>query len=381
MEGVNKELSRVESQHVQLTGVKTQVEDIINQIESCKAKFHSGNVTSRKEVLAPLLKSSKKHLESTKQEHKHFHTSLQKLSKAIDTCTESTANQLYLPWNMDKHILNEIIAEHLYREGLFDVADVFVSETNTSINSEAQAPFIEMYAVLQALRRRNLSPALEWAAQHSSELRAAGYSLEFHLHRLYYIELLRGLRDDGSPVEYARSHLGRFAQDHMDEIRRLMGAVLFQGRLESSPYSHLMNETVYSDVHDEFAQAACSLLGHATDSPLYVSVMAGSKALPTLFKLSKMLRHTPTDGSNTAEGQSQHAIDFELGPEFQFHSVFACPVSKEQATKDNPPVLLPCGHALGKNSMLALAKGPSQRFKCPYCPLECSAGECTPIYF
>lgn len=43
--------------------------------------------------------------------------------------------------------------------------------------------------------------------------------------------------------------------------------------------------------------------------------------------------------------------ELELGSQFVFHSVFACPVSREQGTPDNPPMLLPCGHVLAKQSL------------------------------
>ena len=45
------------------------------------------------------------------------------------------------------------------------------------------------------------------------------------------------------------------------------------------------------------------------------------------------------------------AQELELGSQFVFHSVFACPVSREQGTPDNPPMLLPCGHVLAKQSL------------------------------
>ncbi len=31
-----------------------------------------------------------------------------------------------------------------------------------------------------------------------------------------------------------------------------------------------------------------------------------------------------------------------------FYSIFACPVSKEQSSEENPPMMLPCGHVLCK---------------------------------
>lgn len=44
-------------------------------------------------------------------------------------------------------------------------------------------------------------------------------------------------------------------------------------------------------------------------------------------------------------------IDIEFGSEFKFHNIFICPVSKEVSNKDNPPMLLTCGHAISKNSL------------------------------
>ena len=48
---------------------------------------------------------------------------------------------------------------------------------------------------------------------------------------------------------------------------------------------------------------------------------------------------------------------------------------QEPATADNPPMLLPCGHVLSHGSVTKLARGSRNvRFKCPYCPLETTAG-------
>ena len=54
-----------------------------------------------------------------------------------------------------------------------------------------------------------------------------------------------------------------------------------------------------------------------------------------------------------------------------FHSVFCCPVLKQQTRNENPPLLLPCGHALCYETVNRLSKGnDTARFKCPYCPSD-----------
>ena len=76
-----------------------------------------------------------------------------------------------------------------------------------------------------------------------------------------------------------------------------------------------------------------------------------------------------------------HVQELELGRQFVFHSVFACPVSREQSTPDNPPMLLPCGHVLCKVSLQKIAKGNVRPFKCPYCPAEATLNSCRAIFF
>jgi E3 ubiquitin-protein transferase RMND5 len=64
-----------------------------------------------------------------------------------------------------------------------------------------------------------------------------------------------------------------------------------------------------------------------------------------------------------------------------FHSIFACPVSKDQSTAENPPMLLPCGHVLCKVSIAKIAKNTTRSFKCPYCPNETTPQQCKEIFF
>ena len=52
-----------------------------------------------------------------------------------------------------------------------------------------------------------------------------------------------------------------------------------------------------------------------------------------------------------------YQVEINLGRDFQFHSVFACPILRQQCGRSNPPMRLVCGHVISKDAMQRLSHG------------------------
>ncbi|KAF5846028.1 hypothetical protein GGP41_008467 [Bipolaris sorokiniana] len=245
-------------------------------------------------------------------------------------------------------------------------------------SEELQQKFAEMYHILHELRvQRNLQPAIQWARQRSAELEGRGSNLEFELCRLQYICLFdsHNQHSDAMDTEIPNGPLDAWAYAHREfppfykryarEIRQFLGATAFWPNIQDSPYRRLFyNESAWEEVAHSFNREFCSLLGLSADSPLFIAATAGAIALPYLLKMQSIMKEKRTEWTT----QDELPVEIPLPSQYHFHSIFVCPVSKEQSTDTNPPMMMPCGHVIAQESLDKLSKG--SRFKCPYCPNE-----------
>lgn len=273
-------------------------------------------------------------------------------------------------------------------------------------SAELQSQFAHMYSILQALRAHDLGPAIDWARSNSEELEARGSNLEFELSKLQFVWLFKGAGQHAGVASheppfsrarvdeallYAREHFARFQPRHLHEVQQLACALVFASNIRDSPYAALFGEDAASpaaavvdeedisppvtttatslsgpldEVAASFTREFCSLLGLSAESPLYVAATAGVIALPRLIKYISATRSQRTEWTTADE----LAFETPLPSSMIYHSIFVCPVSKEQTTDTNPPMMLPCGHVLARESLQHLTKG--TKFKCPYCPSE-----------
>lgn len=416
---LQKELKKF-NQAPKLTGAMQDVDHLLNLLVSTRDEVAAANDPHTTSLaLTKLQNPFSAQLDTINGDLGRVHKSQNAFYKALGRAFKETKGTLptdHDPMSSQTALINRAIAMHLLREGQFGVASTFIEEAQpqgetsqssgpedptpsimisrpetppdamitdadipsdlTAFQSQAlQEKFADMYSILRSFKQHNLHPAIAWARQNSVELEARGSNLEFELSKLQFLWLFKGPQINGLPnddnnglngaLKYGRENFNHFQSKHLGVIQRLSAALVFKQNIEESPYRSLFNiSSTFDEVASSFTREFCSLLGLSAESPLYVAVTAGALALPNLVKWTSINKAKGTAWTT----QNELAFETPLPKSMLYHSIFVCPVSRGQTTDANPPVILPCGHVLARESLQKLAKGP--RYKCPYCPSE-----------
>ena len=381
---------------------RDHTQEIIDALQKARDAI-AADPGSRQITLAKLQNPVKASFDGIFSGLKEVHGSHNKYARALDKVFKEKP----LPSNeidalsSQPTLVNRSIYLHLLREGLFEVASDFHDEATArqkasqdtaasmgmdvsmdhplgldqNLSEIMQEQFSSMYHILRELQDgHNLQPAIDWARSNSEALESRGSNLEFELCRLKYVTLFLS----GGQMEalaYAQREFQHFRGRYLAEIQQLICAMAYVSNLEESPYATRFNNTAsWDEVATSFTREFCSLLELSAESPLYVATTAGAIALPTLLKLQAIQKQKRTEWTS----HNELPVETPLPPAYQFHSIFVCPVSKEQTTDQNPPRMMPCGHVIAQESLQRLSKG--AKFKCPYCPVESHPTDAKPVY-
>ncbi|XP_074865825.1 E3 ubiquitin-protein transferase RMND5B isoform X2 [Carettochelys insculpta] len=314
-------------------------------------------------VMAQCCRKIKDTVQKLASDHKDIHSSVSRVGKAIDRnfdaelCSvvsdsvwESREQQQQQP------LLQLAIVEHLYQQGMLGVAEELSQESTLHVDAGFKQPFLELNRVLEALHKQDLQPALDWVIANKQRLLELNSSLEFKLHRLHFIQLLAGGPDKQlEALSYAR-HFQPFAHLHQREIQVVMGSLVYLPLgIENSPYCHLLDARHWTEICESFTHDACALLGLSVESPLSVSFASGCVALPVLMNIKAVIEQRQCTG--VWSHKDELPIEIELGMKCWYHSVFACPILRQQATDSNPPIKLICGHVISRDALNKLISG------------------------
>ncbi|KAI1451962.1 CTLH/CRA C-terminal to lish motif domain-containing protein [Annulohypoxylon moriforme] len=420
---LQKDLDKL-SRSAKLADAVEDVDKIIDLLTAARERVAAANDPHTTCLtLTKLQNPIKEELDGLNRDLNQVYKAWNEFNKSLKTAfSKDTLPTEHDPMEPHSALINRAIAMHLLREGQFGVASTFINELQpssetsptfqsrtqmspststyhpsashsqqptdtiitdadipsdlTAFQSQAlQSSFADMYSILSALKAHNLLPAINWARENHIELEARGSNLEFELCKLQFIWLFKGPAVNGLPdtqengiwgaLKYAQETFNRFQQRHLREIQQLSAALIYSPNLLDSPYGSIFDiSAAFEDVAASFTREFCSLLGLSAESPLYVAATAGALALPVLAKYTSLAKAKGTEWTTTDE----LAFETPLPKSMMYHSIFVCPVSRGQTTESNPPVILPCGHVLARESLQKLAKG--SRYKCPYCPSE-----------
>ncbi|WBW72580.1 GID complex ubiquitin-protein ligase E3 subunit Gid2/Rmd5 [Schizosaccharomyces osmophilus] len=340
-----------------------------------------------------------------KKMEKRFNSSMNKFGKALDRKFNFNLEDISLHSSFEdkKNELNTALALHFFRQGETEIAHSFCKEAGIEEPPNMVQAFTLLNTILQGIRQHDLQFAIDWALQCRGYLERKGSNLEFLLHRHQLLNEYFQTQDVLAAIHYCRTYLTDFQDKHLKEMQKLIGALFFssrsasvvsskmngshKGRSEQHEINQLANDIPedYRKVlrldwkHLEliFVREFCAALGMSLDSPVDIVVNAGSIALPVLLKVSNIMKQKHTEWTS----QNELPVEIHLPTNYHFHSVFTCPVSKEQATEENPPMMMSCGHVIAQESLRQLSRNGSQHFKCPYCPNENDAESSTRVYF
>lgn len=164
--------------------VKDQVGWEIESALTWMQSKQSCNLPDKKFVLTELyikLEEMKivKQLEGSQ---KQLNVGINKYVEALEKTFTTDISKVHRNIDFDSQIINQIIASHFYHQGLFDLGNLFVTESGKPATFTSKIPFLKMYQILEAMKIGDLEPALAWADFHRDTLLQNGSSLELKLH-------------------------------------------------------------------------------------------------------------------------------------------------------------------------------------------------------
>ncbi|KAH8914187.1 hypothetical protein BT69DRAFT_1290612 [Atractiella rhizophila] len=424
MESVRQEFNKLESK------CQLAYDVAIGEVDKVLAQLYALKESESQDRSA--LNEAIKHGNARIQDaQKGWHGSLNKYAKAVDKKFSTPLTPLFptpstsppqfgpssppppsIPFTSfaSRDALNSTIASHFVRRGQFALGEAWIAETGAKLGVQEAESFRICHDILQAIGKRDFSPALQWAHENETELQRRGSELQYRLRRRVFISLVleSAGAEDGvvKAIQYLQTYLAPDFSLYGSDISRLLASTAYPPNSPTSPYADIYSPFLEASSSTSDSETAlkslfvteyCSTHGFSRYQPLSVALDVGANGgVAKLQRVKAVMKDKKTEW--TSEGELPVAIP--LPEMYRFHSIFACPVSKEQSSDVNPPMMLPCGHVIAKESLQRLAKGGACVFfvfingrlevdeihrdrsvKCPYCPVQSAIHHTMQVYF
>lgn len=251
----------------------------------------------------------------------------------------------------DKVRLDRIIVDYMLREGFYDVAKQYADAEHIEELVELQI-FDASRVVIDALKKKDCSVALQWCNANRRRLSRIDSSLEFKLRTQQFVELARA-GNSSDAIAYVRNNLLPAALDSSvrDQFERMMTLLAFRPDTSCQPYKHMYAEERWADLIQLFVDDNFRLHGLPKESVLEIVMKAGLSSLKT--RRCAKPDTINTDCPTCCEPFS--SLSANLPRAQHLHSILVCRISKAIMDENNPPMVLPNGNVYSNNALVKMA--------------------------
>jgi hypothetical protein len=304
--------------------------------------------------------------------------------------------------NIDEKLIKELIVEHLIRKGNVKTVQRYLEESKLELDTLTKdiMLFQEYYDIINDLNNNKINKLYDWCTKNRDILlkntgeaitnKSKDENIEenkdiyFECVKYNYILLLEDeTKTVEDCVEYTRKHFKPFMSNkyYLKQISKLMTKLMF--KKTNKEKSEIITESKIEDKNNNienkerlefiknlFIETFLKLNHKSRDDTLNTVLLAGRYVLPQVVESEeKLAKDKDKKNIEVDKEKNQLMYSLELPEELIFHNIFVCPVSKEIASADNPPIRLNCGHCICKNSFDKIEKSGVRhnQIKCPIC--------------
>ena len=196
--------------------------------------------------------------------------------------------------------LGRLLVDYLLREGLSSTAALVADDLHMAEFAD-HGVVAGLRKIDKALRARDCAPALAFCSENRTRLarnqaRLGRWSrrtppdsvsltgapppqstLEMSLRVQEFVELIRSGRSEDA-LKHARTHFPAQAE-HIGLVKRSMALLVFGVGADVEPYRHLLDESRWDELADEFMRDALAIFGFAPRALMATVLLCGLSAL------------------------------------------------------------------------------------------------------
>ncbi|KAK1571344.1 hypothetical protein Q3G72_015389 [Acer saccharum] len=298
------------------------------------------------------------------------HLQVQKCRARFNHLESADAENLS-EWNNTR--LKRILVDYMLRMSYYDSAEK-LAESSNMLDLVDIDVFQEAKKVIDALRNKEVAPALAWCADNKSRLKKSKSKFEFQLRLQEFIELVRA-ENNLRAITYARKYLAPWGATHMKELQRVMATLAFKSNTECTTYKVLFEPKQWDYLVDQFKQEFCRLYGMTLEPLLNIYLQAGLSALNTPY-----CYEDDCTKEDPLSQESFRKLALPLPYSKQHHSKLVCYITKELMDTENPPQVLPNGYVYSAKALEEMAKKNNGKITCPRTGLVCNYSDLVKAY-